>query len=53
MFYLKECIFWTKLAHRISTLWTFQCFSEVAQIPYVNFEAKNQGLYKSFTNVIS
>ena len=46
MFQLKECIFWTNVAHRISTFWTFYCLSELVQTPHVVFENKGQFLYK-------
>ena len=38
IFQLKECNFWTKVAHRIST---FSCLSEVTQIPHVIFETRS------------
>ena len=41
--------FWTKVAHRISTFWTFHCFSEVVEIPRVIFETMRQFLYKFCT----
>ena len=44
MFQLKECIFWTKVAHQISTFWTFHCLPEVSQIPHVIFETRSQFL---------
>ena len=46
---LVECIFWTKITHRISTFWTFHCLSEVVQIPHVIFETRSQFLYKICT----
>ena len=44
-FQLKEYIFQTKVAHRISTFWTFHCLSEVAQIPHVIIEIRSQLLH--------
>ena len=38
--------FWTKVAHRNSTFWTFHCLSEVVQVPHVIFETSSQFLYK-------
>ena len=35
MCFLDKCIFWTKVAHQISTFWTFDCFSKVFQIPLI------------------
>ena len=49
MYFLDKCIFWTKVAHQISTFWTFLCLSEVVQIPHLNFEARSQLLYKLCT----
>ena len=31
MYFLDKCIFCIKVAHQISTFWTFHCLSEVAQ----------------------
>ena len=39
-------IFWTKVAHLISTFWIFHCFPEVVQISRVIFETRSQFLYK-------
>ena len=44
MFYLKECIFWAKVTHRISTFSTFYCLPEVVEIPRVIFETRSQFL---------
>ena len=40
MFWLKEGIFWRKVAHRISGLRTFHYFPKGVQIPHVIFETK-------------
>ena len=45
----EEIYFWTKVAHRISTFWTFHSFSEVVQISHVIFETRRQFLYKLCT----
>ena len=42
----EECIFWTKVAHRISTFCTCHCLSEVGQLPHLTFETRSQFLYK-------
>ena len=44
-FYLNKCIFWKKVAHQISTFWTFHLWPEVAQIPHVILETTSQFLY--------
>ena len=44
MFSLRECDFWTKTAHEISTFWTFHCLPEVSQIPHVIFETRSKFL---------
>ena len=49
MYLLEKCIFWTKVAHQISTFWTFHCLSEVVQIPHVIFETRSQFLHKLCT----
>ena len=38
--------FWTKVAHRMSTFWTFRCLSEDIQILHVSFEIRSQFFYK-------
>ena len=45
---MKKCIFWTKVAHQVSTFWTFHCLSEVVQILMI-FETRSQFLYKLCT----
>ena len=37
MYFLDKRIFWTKVAHQISTFWILHCLSEVVQIPHVIF----------------
>ena len=37
MFQLKECIFWTKVAHRIQTFWTFHRFLKPGVSFCINF----------------
>ena len=44
--------FWTNVAHRISTFWTFHYLYEVVQIPRVIFETGSQFLYKLITTLI-
>ena len=49
MYVLAEGMYpWTKVAHRISTFWTFHCLSEVVQTPMI-FEIRSQVLYKICT----
>ena len=43
--------FWTKVAHRISTFWTFHCLSEAAQIAHMIFETRSKFLYKLCTTL--
>ena len=38
-----------KVAHQISTFWTFHCLPEVVRIPHVIFETRSQLLYKLCT----
>ena len=44
--------FWTIVAHRISTSWTFHYLYEVVQIPRVIFEIGSQFLYKLITTLV-
>ena len=49
IYFLEKCIFWTEVAHQISTFWTFHFLSEVGQIPHVIFETRSQFLHKLCT----
>ena len=49
IYFSEKCIFWTEVAHQISTFWTFHCLSEVGQIPHVIFKTRSQFLHKVCT----
>ena len=52
MYFLDKCIFWTKVAHQISTFWTFHCFSKVFQIPLI-FETSFCIKFLPFCNIFA
>ena len=45
--------FWIKVAHRISTFWTFHCLSKAVQTPRVIFETRGQFLYELICNILA
>ena len=47
--FVYNAFFWTKVAYRISTFWTFHYLSEVVQIPHVIVETRSQILYNLCT----
>ena len=47
--FVYNAFFWTKVAYRISTFWTFHYLSELVQIPHVIVETRSQILYNLCT----
>ena len=48
--------FLEKVAHQISTFWTFHCLSEIFQIPHVIFETRSQSFcinFAPFCNILA
>ena len=49
MYFMDKCMFWIKVAHQVSTFWTFHCFSEVIRFSHVIFKTTSQFLYELCT----